>query len=76
MTHLRRAATLPVSFFRHPAEKVARELLGARMISLVDGEKTVGRIVETEAERRAVWPAWFLVRVPLLRGPLVRQSGL
>jgi DNA-3-methyladenine glycosylase len=49
MTHLRRAATLPVSFFSHPAEKVARDLLGARLISLVDGEQTVGRIVETEA---------------------------
>jgi DNA-3-methyladenine glycosylase len=49
MTHLRRAATLPVSLFSHPAERVARDLLGARLISLVDGEKTVGRIVETEA---------------------------
>jgi DNA-3-methyladenine glycosylase len=49
MTHLRRTATLPVSFFGHPAETVARELLGARVISLVDGQRTVGRIVETEA---------------------------
>jgi DNA-3-methyladenine glycosylase len=49
MTVLRRAATLPVSFFNHPAEQVARELLGARLISWVDGERTVGRIVETEA---------------------------
>jgi DNA-3-methyladenine glycosylase len=49
MTHLRRAATLPVSFFNHPAEKVARDLLGTQLISLVDGERTVGRIVETEA---------------------------
>lgn len=49
MTHLRRAATLPVSFFSHPAEQVARDLLGARLISVVEGEHTVGRIVETEA---------------------------
>jgi DNA-3-methyladenine glycosylase len=49
MTHLRRAATLPVSFFNHPAEKVARDLLGTHLISLVDDERTVGRIVETEA---------------------------
>jgi DNA-3-methyladenine glycosylase len=49
MRHLRRAATLPVSFFRHPAETVARGLLGSRVISVVDGERTVGRIVETEA---------------------------
>jgi DNA-3-methyladenine glycosylase len=49
MTHLRRAATLPVSFFNHPAEQVARNLLGARVISRVDGVRTVGRIVETEA---------------------------
>jgi len=49
MTHLRRAATLPVSFFSHPAEQVARALLGAQVISRVDGQRTVGRIVETEA---------------------------
>ncbi|HEY7634205.1 MAG TPA: DNA-3-methyladenine glycosylase [Gemmatimonadales bacterium] len=49
MRQLRRAATLPVSFFDHPAEKVARELLGTRLISLIGGVRTVGRIVETEA---------------------------
>jgi DNA-3-methyladenine glycosylase len=49
MRRIRRAATLPVSFFNRPAEQVARELLGTRVISLVDGERTIGRIVETEA---------------------------
>src|SRR5215213_10099417 len=49
MTVVRRAATLPVSFFRRPAEVVAAELLGAVMVSSVGGESTAGRIVETEA---------------------------
>jgi DNA-3-methyladenine glycosylase len=45
----RRAATLPVAFFNRPAEIVARELLGATLVSQVDGLRTAGRIVETEA---------------------------
>ncbi|MEA2724044.1 MAG: DNA-3-methyladenine glycosylase [Gemmatimonadales bacterium] len=49
MTHLRRAATLPVAFFRRPAEIVAAELLGMVVVSSVGGEMTEGRIVETEA---------------------------
>jgi DNA-3-methyladenine glycosylase len=49
MTQLRRAATLPVAFFRRPAEVVAAELLGMVVVSSVEGELTEGRIVETEA---------------------------
>jgi DNA-3-methyladenine glycosylase len=49
MTQLRRAATLPVAFFRRPAEMVAAELLGTVLVSSVGGEITEGRIVETEA---------------------------
>jgi DNA-3-methyladenine glycosylase len=45
----RRAATLPVSFFARPAEEVARELLGATVISTLAGARTAGRIVEVEA---------------------------
>jgi DNA-3-methyladenine glycosylase len=45
----RRAATLPVSFFARPAEQVARELLGATVVSTLAGARTAGRIVETEA---------------------------
>jgi DNA-3-methyladenine glycosylase len=45
----RRAAPLPVAFFQRPAEVVARELLGAAVVSGVGGRRTVGRIVETEA---------------------------
>jgi DNA-3-methyladenine glycosylase len=45
----RRAATLPVSFFARPAEVVARELLGTRIVSTLGGRRTAGRIVETEA---------------------------
>jgi DNA-3-methyladenine glycosylase len=49
MSGTRRAATLPVSFFRQSTEVVARELLGATVVSLLSGRRTVGRIVETEA---------------------------
>jgi DNA-3-methyladenine glycosylase len=49
MTQLRRAATLPVAFFRRPAEVVAPELIGKVMVSTVGGQLTAGRIVETEA---------------------------
>jgi DNA-3-methyladenine glycosylase len=49
MSRTRRAALLPVSFFSHPAELVARRLLGAEMVSEIGGVRTSGRIVETEA---------------------------
>jgi len=42
-------AVLPVSFFRRPAEVVARELIGAVVVSTVRGARTSGRIVEVEA---------------------------
>jgi DNA-3-methyladenine glycosylase len=49
MKQLRRAATLPVAFFRRPAEMVAAELLGMVVVSSVGGKVTEARIVETEA---------------------------
>jgi DNA-3-methyladenine glycosylase len=49
MTQLRRAATLPVAFFRRSTETVAAGLLGMVVVSSVGGEITEGRIVETEA---------------------------
>lgn len=49
MTQVRRAATLPVTFFRRPAEVVARELLGTVVVSTAGEELTTARIVETEA---------------------------
>lgn len=45
----RRAAPLPVAFFRRDAETVARDLIGCVIVSRVDHETTAGRIVETEA---------------------------
>ena len=49
MTPHRRAATLPVSFFDRPADVVARDLLGALVVSRAGGVRTSARIVETEA---------------------------
>jgi DNA-3-methyladenine glycosylase len=49
MTQLGRAATLPVAFFRRPAEIVAAEQLGTVLVSSVGGHLTAARIVETEA---------------------------
>lgn len=40
---------LPAAFYRRPAERVARELLGLLLVSDVGGERTAGRVVETEA---------------------------
>jgi DNA-3-methyladenine glycosylase len=45
----RRAATLPVRFFRRPADVVARELIGCVVVSRIDEGVSVARIVETEA---------------------------
>jgi DNA-3-methyladenine glycosylase len=44
-----RAATLPVAFFRRPAEVVAAELIGKVVVSSIGGLVTTGKIVETEA---------------------------
>jgi DNA-3-methyladenine glycosylase len=52
-----RAATLPVSFFGRPADVVARELLGALVISSIGPHRTAGRIVESEAYLGADDPA-------------------
>ena len=49
MTEVRRAATLPVEFFKRPAEVVARDLLGMVVVSIAGNEVTSARIVETEA---------------------------
>jgi DNA-3-methyladenine glycosylase len=49
MSQVRRAATLPVAFFRRPTDVVARELLGMVVVSTAGGELTTARIVETEA---------------------------
>ncbi len=49
MSGTKRAALLPVSFFRRPAEVVARELIGTVIVSTVRGTRTTGRIVEVEA---------------------------
>jgi DNA-3-methyladenine glycosylase len=40
---------LPISFYNRPTLIVARELLGARLVRILDGVKLVGLITETEA---------------------------
>jgi DNA-3-methyladenine glycosylase len=40
---------LPVSFYRRPAETVARDLLGRYLVRELDGERLALRLVETEA---------------------------
>ncbi|MDX2060272.1 MAG: DNA-3-methyladenine glycosylase [Gemmatimonadales bacterium] len=40
---------LPLRFFQRPAQLVARELVGALLVSTVDDRAVIGRIVETEA---------------------------
>jgi len=40
---------LPRSFYNRPTLTVARELIGARLVRILDGKKLVGLIVETEA---------------------------
>jgi DNA-3-methyladenine glycosylase len=57
MSERRRAATLPVAFFRQDAESVARGLLGALLVSTVRGCRTAGLIVEVEAYLGAEDPA-------------------
>jgi DNA-3-methyladenine glycosylase len=49
MSDTGRAALLPVSFFRRPADLVARDLIGTVVVSTVRGVRTAGRIVEVEA---------------------------
>lgn len=40
---------LPAAFFARPARELARALLGQVLVSTIDGWRTAGRIVETEA---------------------------
>ncbi len=48
---------LPVSFFRRPADVVARDLLGATVVSMIGGRPTAGVVVEAEGYRGLDHPA-------------------
>ncbi len=43
------AMILPREFYARPTLRVARELIGARLVRILDGHKLVGLITETEA---------------------------
>jgi DNA-3-methyladenine glycosylase len=47
--HLQKQMPLPKDFYNRPTLTVARELLGARLVRILDGVKLVGIISETEA---------------------------
>jgi DNA-3-methyladenine glycosylase len=49
LSHRQDEAPLPAAFYARPCEAVARALLGARLVSLIDGARVEARIVETEA---------------------------
>lgn len=62
-----RFRALPLSFYRRPAEDVARDLLGRFLVRELDGERLVLRLVEVEAYLG--WPdrashAWDGRRTP------------
>jgi DNA-3-methyladenine glycosylase len=40
---------LPISFYSRPTLTVARQLLGAHLVRLLDGQRLAGEIIETEA---------------------------
>lgn len=42
-------ARLPRHFYARPAPAVARDLLGRRLVRLVEGQRVAGRIIEVEA---------------------------
>lgn len=42
-------APLPAAFYARPCAAVARALLGARLVSVIDGARVEARVVETEA---------------------------
>lgn len=49
MVNMPRNKILPQSFYNRPTLTVARELIGARLVRILDGVKLVGIITETEA---------------------------
>src|SRR5258706_7134010 len=53
--------TLPKSFYDRPTLTVARELIGARLVRMLNGRKLVGLIHETEgymSQKDLAWHAW------------------
>jgi DNA-3-methyladenine glycosylase len=66
---------LPHDFYRRDARLVARELLGHRLVTFVDGVRTAGRIIETEAYLGADDPASHSHRGPTARNAPMFLAG-
>jgi DNA-3-methyladenine glycosylase len=72
----RRVARFSRSFFARATAEVARDLLGARLVRVDGGRRTVGRIVETEAYPPGD-PASHAARGPTRRAAtMFRRPGL
>ena len=74
MTDDRRLLTR--DFFAQPVLEVARQLIGKRLVSRLDGVETSGRIVETEAYAGLADPASHAVRLSRSRGRMGGEPGL
>lgn len=73
-----RLRSLPLNFYRRPANEVAPELLGRFLIRELDGERLILRIVETEAYLGAIdraSHAWDGRRTPRTE-TLYRDGGV
>lgn len=63
------------SFFERPTLKVARDLIGAELVTIVDGVEAAGRIVEVEAYLGAMDPAAHSFRGRTVRTEAMFRRG-
>ncbi len=66
---------LPRSFYLRSTITIARELLGKRLVRVLNGKMLVGRIVETEAYRGKLDPASHAFRGRTQRNAVMFREG-